>query len=318
MGVYIARRIIQAIIVLIIVFTTVFLGVRLLPGDPILMYYTRTEMQSISPERAEILRHQHGLDKSVPVQYIDWVSNLFRGDLGRSIARGDNVTSLIARSLPITLYLGLWAFLISLFLGIFVGVISAVRRGRWLDTAATLLANIGITLPIFWLGIIMIYFLGLKLMWFPIQGFTSPLNNFWLSIRQTAMPVFCLSVFAVASAARQTRSSMLEVIGQDYIRTAMAKGLRERAIILKHALKNAIIPVITLKGISLRELVGGSVIVETVFNIPGMGRLSVEAILDQDYAVIQGVVLIVALVVTFSNLLVDISYGWLDPRVRYS
>ena len=317
MTAYIIRRLIQAIIVIIMTSFIVFVVMRLLPGDPILLFIDQASVAGASPKAIEALRHEFGLDKPVLMQYFDWVSAALRGDLGMSIFLSRVVTDMIIQRLPITFHLGILAFLLSVFIGITAGVISAVRRGTWTDTWVTALANLGITAPIFWVGIMMIYLFGLNLRWLPIYGYTSPLDDFWLSTRQLIMPVFCLSIFAVSSAARQTRSSMLEVIRQDYIRTAWAKGLRERAVIMGHALKNGLIPVVTLKGMTVRNIFGGSVLIETVFNIPGMGRLAVDALMNQDYPIIQGVIMVIAIMVVLANLVVDLSYGWLDPRIRY-
>jgi len=186
-----------------------------------------------------------------------------------------------------------------------------------MDTAVTTLANIGITAPIFWVGILLIYLFGLYLEILPIYGYTSPSDDFWMSTKQSILPVFCLTLFPLAGSARQTRSAMLEVLREDYIRTAWSKGLTERVIIMRHALKNSLIPVVTLKGMTIRAIFGGQVLVETIFNIPGMGRLAVDALFSNDYAVVQGTVLVIATVVTLANLLIDLSYSWLDPRVRY-
>ena len=317
MTTYILRRLIQSAIVLLIVTLIVFLAMRLLPGDPILMLITFDELTSSTTEKIAELRHEHGLDKPLLVQYATWLFGAVRGDFSSSILHGTNVTNEIVDRLPVTLHLGLMAFVIGIVVGIPMGVISAVRRGRWIDTWMTLLANLGITVPTFWLGILMIYFFSLYLGILPVQGYTSPFTDFWGSMRQVLMPVFCLSVFPIASAARQTRSSMLEVMGHDYIRTARSKGLREMVIVTRHALKNALIPVVTLIGLTLRNIIGGSVLIETVFNIPGMGRLAVDAVMSQDYAIVQGVTLLIATVVTLANLIVDLSYGWLDPRIRY-
>ncbi|MBI4322329.1 MAG: ABC transporter permease [Chloroflexi bacterium] len=314
---YVIRRIVQGAIVVIIVTLLVFFVMRFLPGDPILMFITRDDAGKASAERIAALRHEFGLDRSVVVQYIDWVSGVARGNLGTSMVYRTGVMGMVAKSLPITIHLGALAFLLGIIVGIPVGVISAVRRGGWLDTTMTVFANLGITVPIFWLGVLMIYVFGLNLRLLPIFGYTSPLDDFWLSTRQSVMPVICLSVFGIASAARQTRSSMLEVIRQDYIRTAWSKGLNERTVILRHALKNGLIPIVTLKGMTIRNIFGGSVLVESVFNVPGMGRLAVDAILAQDYAIVQGVILVVAVVVVVANIVVDLSYGWLDPRIRY-
>jgi peptide/nickel transport system permease protein len=315
---YIIRRTVIAVIVLLVVVVLVFLIMRLLPGDPILTYIGVERLKITSPEGIEALRHQYGLDKPWPVQFFEWVGGIFRGDWGISIFRKAPVLQLIMARLPITIHLGVLAFLLSIFIGVTAGIVCAVKRGKFIDSAVTVMANLGITVPSFWLGIMMVYLFALYLGLLPVQGYTSPFQNFWLNTKQIIMPVICLSIFGVASSARQTRSSMLEVLSQDYIRTAWSKGLRERAIIIRHALKNSLIPVVTFEGSTLSSIVGGSVLIESVFNIQGMGRLLVDAVFNQDYAIVQGVILIVAFVVLFTNLLVDLSYGWLDPRVRYS
>jgi peptide/nickel transport system permease protein len=201
-------------------------------------------------------------------------------------------------------------------IGIPAGIITAVRRGKLVDSVITACSNIGIAVPVFWLGVLLIYVFGVHLGWLPVSGYTSPFENLGLSLRKMVMPVACLSLFQIAILARQTRSSMLEVIQQDYIRTAWSKGLSERIVIIRHALKNAFIPVITVGGVLVAQLVGGAVLTETIFNIPGMGRLIVTGVLQNDYVVVQGCTLMVALVVAFINLIVDISYAWLDPRIR--
>jgi peptide/nickel transport system permease protein len=317
MTAYIGQRLIQAFFVIIIVSILVFVAIRFLPGDPILMFLSQEETDILTPEQVEQARREFGLDKPLLVQYINWVSDLLHGDFGTSLFYHEKVGKLLIERLPVTLHLGLLAFIISAILGIAAGTISALRRGDYIDTLMTMVANLGITVPIFWLGILLIYLFGLQLRWLPIFGYTSPFDDFWLSTKQLFMPICCLSVFSLASTARQTRSSMLEVIRQDYVRTAWAKGLRERTVVIRHVLKNGLIPVITLKGMAIRHILGGSVLVETVFNVPGMGRLSVEAVFSQDYAIVQAVILLSAIIVVLANLLVDISYGWLDPRIRY-
>jgi peptide/nickel transport system permease protein len=305
------------IIVLLIVTIIVFLMVRLLPGDPILIYLTQQDMEEITQEQIDAIRHDLGLDRSLFVQYGNWIGDVVKGDLGTSIIHRGKVGDDIKRRLPITLHLGGLAFIISIIVGIPMGVIAAVRRGTWLDSLLTSLGNLGITIPVFWLGILLLYAFSYKLDLLPVYGYTSPFKDFALNTQQIILPVFCLAVPPIASAVRLTRSSMLEVMRQDYVRTAWSKGLRERAVIMKHALKNGLIPVVTLKGISLAAIVGGSVLVETVFSIPGMGRLAVEGLFSQDYAVVQAVMLVSGIVVLAVNLLIDLSYGWLDPRVRY-
>lgn len=314
---YVIRRLIQGLIIMLIVTLLVFIFMRLVPGDPLVLYIGADEMSFATPERIAALRAELGLDKPAIVQYFNWLGDVLHGDLGVSVYYGESVWKTLSTRLPITVYLGTLAFLVAILIGIPLGVISAVRRGTFHDTGITLFSIIGITLPTFWLGILMAYLFGLKLGWLSIKGFTFPFDDFLLSVRQVIMPVICLSVFSLASNIRQTRSSMLEVMRQDYIRTAWSKGLKESMIITRHALKNGLIPVITLMGMHVRMIFGGSVLVETVFNIPGMGRLLVDSIIDRDFTIIQGCILVAALVVTLTNLAVDISYGWLDPRIQY-
>ena len=318
MGSYIIRRFMHAVLVIFIVSLVVFFMIRLLPGDPVLMYMSQEQYQSLSMEQVEIVRKEFGLDKPLMMQYINWVAGLFHGDFGKSLFYREDVGALIAWRLPITLHLGLVSFVISTLLGMLAGVIAAIRRGRVMDLVMTIGANLGITIPIFWLGIIFIYTFGLKLGYLPLQGYTSPFDDFWLNTKQVIMPIVCLSIFTIGAVARQARSSMLEVISQDYIRTAWAKGLRERTVVMRHALKNGLIPIITLSGMQLSQILGGAVFIETVFNIPGMGRLAVDALFSLDYAVVQAIALLTALMVVLANVIVDISYGWLDPRIRYT
>jgi peptide/nickel transport system permease protein len=303
----------QTIIVLFVVSFLVFLLFQLIPGDPV---YTMLGPMA-TPEKVEAMRQELWLDRAILVQYGHWLTNAFRGDLGKSIMYEEDVTTLFAKSLSITGLLSLLALIITIIIGILSGIICAIRRGGILDSVITLISTTGIAIPIFWLGLLGIYFLGLKLDWLPIQGYTSPFVDFKKSIPQMIMPVFCLAAPSIAVIARQTRSSMLEVVRQDYIRTAISKGLRERVVVLKHALKNALIPIVTLLGMQVRVLIGGSVLTETVFNIPGMGRLLVNATFEKDFLVVQGGVLVMAVVVCLVNLVVDISYGWLDPRIKY-
>jgi peptide/nickel transport system permease protein len=316
MGTYLIRRLLHALIVIVIVSILVFLAMRLLPGDPILLIVTQDELSDINQEELELLRQEYGLDKPLVTQYFSWVKGVLHGDLGTSIRYRTSVASEIMHRLPITLHLGSLAYIIGLLIGIPAGIICAVRRGKFIDTVVTVVANIGITVPIFWLGIMMMYLFSLQLRWLPVFGYTSPFEDFWLNTRQIIIPVFCITIPHIASITRQTRSSMLEVMRQDYIRTAWAKGLSENLIIIRHGLKNGLIPVITLLGIGLATIIGGSVLIETVFSIPGMGRLAVTSVQNQDYAITQGITLIFSIMIVFSNLLVDIAYGWFDPRMH--
>jgi peptide/nickel transport system permease protein len=317
MTTYIIRRLTQSILVFFLVILGIFLIMRILPGDPILMLVSKQMANQSTEADIEKLRHEYGLDKPLIVQFFNWLGGVFQGDFGKSISNQRDVLEDILRRLPITLHLGILATIVSFVIGVPAGVISAVKRGSWIDTIVTSLANLGITVPVFWLAVIMMYLFALKLHWLPLMGYTSPFTDFGLNTREIIMPVFCLSLGGIAVLARQARSSMLEVLHQDYIRTAWSKGLRERAVIMKHALKNGMIPVIVMAGLGLSGIIGGSVLVETVYNIPGMGRLAVTAMLSQDYPVTQGVMLFFGAVVLLVNLVVDLSYGWLDPRVQY-
>ncbi len=315
MASYIIRRLIMVVVVLIIVSLLVFFGMRLLPGDPIKALVGA--QQEYSEEQVIQLRHEFGLDKPLVVQYFNWIGNILQGDLGTSILGRTPVANEIFKRLPITIHLGLLAFVIGIILGIPAGIISAVRRGTLIDTVVVTLSNLGITMPVFLLGYLLMYLFALKLEWLPVMGYTSPFENFWLNLKQIILPVTCLAIFPIASTARQTRSSMLEIMRQDYIRTALSKGLKEWVIILKHALKNGLIPVITVAGLQVTVIISGAVMIETVFNIPGMGRLIVSSVMNQDYPYIQGIILIISVSVLLINLLVDLTYGLMDPRIKY-
>lgn len=268
-------------------------------------------------EEIEALRHELWLDRPFFVQYGHWLSNALQGDFGKSIMYRVPVSEIIAERLPVTLYLSFLSLILSTFIGIGAGIICAIRRGSLIDQIVSVVANAGVAVPIFWLGLLGIYVFGFTLEWLPLQGWTSPFDDFLKSSKQALMPVICLSVTGSSIITRQTRSSLLEVIRQDYIRTAWAKGMGEPRVVFKHALKNALIPVVTLVGLQLRVLVGGAVLTETVFNIPGMGRLLVDGALAKDFLIVQAGVLLIAVMVSLANLITDISHGWLDPRIRY-
>jgi peptide/nickel transport system permease protein len=311
---YILRRIIQTFFVLIIISILCFLLIHLTPGDPVSMMLGTNALQS----QIDFAKHEMGLDKPLVQQYFSWVFNALHGDFGQSIRYKVPVTKLFEERFPITAYLSFLALILSIALGITTGIISAVRRGSFLDQALVVIATTGIGLPVFWLGIIGIYIFGLKLHWLPVQGWVMPSVDFWNSTRHAIMPVILLAIPSLAVTARQTRSSMLEVVRQDYIRTAWSKGLKEQIVIMRHGLKNALIPIVTLLGLQVRILLGGSVLVETVMNIPGMGRLLVDAAFNKDFFIVQGGVLALGVLVCAINLLVDLSYVWLDPRIRFA
>jgi peptide/nickel transport system permease protein len=317
MSQYLFRRLLQVIIILLLVTILIFGAMHFLPGGPLLLFFNQYGLTQLTQQNLDHFIHQYGLDKPLVVQYVDWLKNLAHGEFGTSIVSHKKVSTLLAQSLPITLHLGILAAIISTFLGVLSGTVAAVRRGTWLDTIVTFFSNIGQTVPIFWLGILGIFVFGLSLHWLPLSGYTSPFTNFGLSVRQIIMPVACLCVIPLSYFSRQTRSSVLEVVRQDYVRTAFSKGLRERVVILKHVLKNSLIPVITLIGIQVPMIFGGEVLIETVFNIPGLGRLTVNAILGQDLSIVMACCLIISAMAVFSNLAVDISYAFIDPRIRY-
>jgi peptide/nickel transport system permease protein len=258
-----------------------------------------------------------GLDKNVVAQYFDWLGNVFKGDLGESLTYQIPVTTLIKQRLPVTLNLAVFALILSTILGPTFGVIAAIRRGKWQDNTLSVLANLGITLPVFWVGIVLLYVFSLKLHWFDTL-FTPASQDFGGYLKSLLLPIFCLSLFGTASQTRQSRSSMLEVAHQDYVRTAWSKGLRERVVVLRHMLKNGLIPVVTTMGMQVSFLFGGAVLVERVFNIPGLGRMLADGVNARDYQVVQGGVLLMAVIIVLTNILVDMAYAWIDPRIRQS
>lgn len=312
MGHYIVKRVGQMAVILLLISIFVFLLMSFIPGDPV--YAMMGE--EVSQEEYDRVYHELELDKPVMVRYVSWLTKAFRGNLGQSTQFHKPTVDVLSERVPVTLYLSFIAFIISVPLGILFGVISAVFRGKAADNVVTLLANITACLPQFWIGVLVMYVFSLKLGWLPSYGFTFPWDDFSASMRQTAMPLFCLALGGIATTTRQTRSSMLEVIRQDYVRTARSKGLTEKKVIFVHALKNGLIPVITILGMRLGAMLGGSMFVESVFSIPGMGSLFVKAITSRDMPVVQACVLITAVVACLVNLLTDILYAVVDPRIR--
>ena len=313
---FVIRRLFLGIIVLLIASVLVFVMMHVLPGDPLLLFLGEQYL-SYEPEQLDKIRHEMGLDKPVILQYFDWVGGVIRGDLGSSLTYQTPVTTMIKDRLPVTLILSFLALLVSTMLGPTFGVIAAIRRGKWQDTTLSVLANLGITLPVFWVGIVLLYVFSLKLHWFETL-FTPASEDFGKFVMSLIMPVFCLSLFGTAAQTRQARSAMLEVAHQDYVRTAWSKGLRERVVVFRHMLKNGLIPVVTTMGMQVSFLFGGAVMVEKVFNIPGIGRMLVEGVNAKDFQVVQGGVLLMAVIIVITNLLVDMAYAWLDPRIRQS
>jgi peptide/nickel transport system permease protein len=317
MGSYIIRRLGVGLMLAVMAASIVFFVMRLLPGDPIALYSAQSQ-QNLSDERMALIRHELGLDRPLFVQYFNWLKDVAHGRLGYSLYYHEKVSVLLAQRLPITLHLGFMSLAISAMCGIALGIAAAIRQGAWVDKVISGAINCGIAVPVFWLCVMMIYVFGMKLRWLPIAGYESPMTDLWLSFKQILMPVFCLSVPGAAVTARQMRASMLEVLHQDYIRTAWAKGMDEKAVVFRHALKNSMIPVLTLLGIGMGMMLGGAVIVETVFAIPGMGRLIASSVLAKDYVVIQSGTLVLGMITIVVNLVVDIAYSWCDPRIRYT
>jgi len=315
MGAYVVKRLLEMIPVVILVTILVFLMLQL-TGDPVRAIIGVGE--SLDEEQIELLRHELGLDRPLHVQYVTWLASVCRGDFGRSNHSRRLVTDELKVRLPVTLQLGLVAWLFSNVIAIPAGIISAVRYRSALDIGTTALATGGVAVPGFWLGIMLILLFGVKLGWLPTHGFVNFFDNPLESLKHLALPAFAMGLAGAALNMRQTRSAMLEVLAQDYIRTARAKGLRERSVIWVHALKNALLPVVTLMGLQIGRLFGGAVVIETLFAIPGMGRLLVNAVFLQDFPVVQACVLIIALAVLFANLATDLIYAQLDPRIRYA
>lgn len=312
MGKFIIKRVLISIVVVFLVSVFAFSLMHILPGDPARL----TLGEEASQEDVDALRKELNLDKPVLEQYFIWIGGVFRGDFGRSIQYHRPVLDIMLERLPRTVAIGLPTLVISVIVGLAFGIISAVRRGKVIDQIITFLATIGMGTPVFWLGILGIYLFSMKLGILPIQGFTSPTEDFAKYVHQAILPVFCLSTHQVASISRQTRTNMLDVINQDYIRTARANGIKTSSIIFKHALRNALIPIVTVIAMQVRVVIGGSLIVEQVFNIAGIGQLLQTAVGNRDYLIVQGAVLVISLVTVGCNLLVDILYGVVDPRIR--
>ncbi len=314
MAVFALRRLLSSIPTLLIVTVIVFAMVKLLPGDPARLILG----QEATPQALEELRRSMGLDRSLLQQYLSWLGGAVRLDFGTSLTDNSSVSRLIAQKLPVTLELALFAMLISLLISLPAGILSAVRRNTWVDRLLTLLALSGISLPNFFLGILLIYLFSIRLAWIPASGYTSLLENPGRNLLLLLLPAITLGVGSAAVLTRYLRSSLSETLNQDYVRTAHAKGLPGGQVISKHALRNALIPFLTAFGLQLGGLLGGAVITEQIFSIPGFGRLLVDAVFTRDLPVIQGVVLVSAVAVFLVSFLVDLSYAAVDPRIRYN
>ena len=310
---YVTRRVLAIVPVLFGISVLVFGLVHLITGDvaQILLGTQATDQQ------IETLRRSFGLDRPLPVQYLDWVSHILQGDFGVSLRTSRPVLPDLVSRFGVTLQLTVVSMVIALAVAIPLGVASAANRGRMSDALWRVLALLGLSIPNFWLGTMLILFVSLVLHWLPPVGFVSLLDNPWLGLQTLILPALALGTAVAAFIMRMVRSSLLEVLRQDYIRTANAKGLRDNAVLYRHALKNAFIPVLTVIGVQVGYLLGGAVIIESIFSLPGMGRFLLDSINNRDYSIVQGGVLLIALIFSLVNLSVDLVYGWLDPRIRY-
>ena len=310
---FLVKRIAATVPVLLIVAVLVFLLLRLTPGDPAAIIAG----DAASPENIAKIRENFGLDKPLPVQFGIWFGNLMRGDLGESYFFKIKVAALIGQRIEPTLALSLCTIVIAVVVAVPLGVLAAWKQGGWLDRALMGFSVMGFSIPVFVLGYLLIWLVSLKLGWLPVQGYQRLEGGFLPFIRHLILPSITLSVIYIALIARVTRAAVQDVLSEDYIRTARAKGLPEMRVLISHALANAAVPIITVIGIGIALLIGGVVVTESVYGIPGLGRLTVDAVLARDFPTIQGVILFFSFVYVLINLLVDISYLFFDPRIRY-
>jgi len=309
---YLVKRLAQIVPTLVFVSMLIFGLQQLLPGDPAKILAGEEQ----DPNVIAHLRVKLHLDEPLPVRYAYWIGGVFKGDLGESLRTQQPVLELVLQKLPVTIQLAAMAFAIALLIGIPTGIIAAVGRGTWWDSAANAIALWGISTPNFWLGILLILLFSVQLGWLPASGYVSPFEDLRANLSSMIMPAFVLGNALAAVLMRHTRSAMLQVLSSDYVRTARAKGLSERSVVLKHALRNALTPVITLGALELGTLLSGAVLTEQVFTIPGFGKLIVDSVFNRDYAVVQGVVLITATAYILLSLLADLAYFVVNPRLQ--
>ncbi|HEV8637597.1 MAG TPA: ABC transporter permease [Chloroflexota bacterium] len=308
---YLARRWLALLPTLLLASVLIFAIIQLSPGDPVRMKLgTEATAEEVANERERL-----GLDRPVPFRYAVWVGDVARLNLGRSLVNSRPVATLIAEAFPNTLRLSLTAFCLAVLVGLPLGCLAAVHQNRGPDVLITSLNALGLAVPAFWLGMLLILLFSVTLQWLPPSGVGNPGQPWYLSLHYLVLPVATIAVSNLSVFARFVRSAMIDVLGADYVRTARAKGLREPAVVARHALRNALIPVVTVLGIQFARLLGGAVVTETVFAYPGLGRLVVQSILNRDYPVVQGALMLVVAIFLVTSILVDLSYAWLDPRV---
>jgi peptide/nickel transport system permease protein len=310
---YLIRRLLAAIPVLGVVAVFVFLLLRLTPGDPAAIIAG----DMATPEQLERIRTSLGLNEPLMTQFVTWVSKILHGDLGVSLISNVPVLSMIGQRLEPTISIALTTIILAILVAVPLGVIAAWKHGTWIDRFVMGLSVLGFSVPVFVVGYVLVQIFAIELRWLPVQGFRSITRGFGPFLERAVLPTLALSFIYIALIARMTRASMLDVLGEDYVRTARAKGIAERSVLLKHALRNAAVPVITVIGTGFGLLISGVVVTESVFNLPGIGRLTVDAVLARDYPVIQGVILLTSALYVAINLLIDVAYTFLDPRIRY-
>ncbi len=313
MGGYVVRRLAAALVLALAVATVVFMLLRLVPGDVVTVMLGESD---VSPEKVTALRHALGLDRPVLVQYASWLSRAVRGDFGNAFLSGRRISDDLAARIPRSLELGVTALLLAMLLGIPLGAASAQRPGSTLDLVAGGVAVLGLTLPSFVIGLLLVLLLGLELHWFPATGYVDFGTDAVGHLRHLVLPAVTLAMTILPVIARMTRASMLETIPQDFVRTARAKGLAERTVVVRHVLRNSLIPVVTVIGLQAGTLLGRIVLVEYIFNWPGLSSLLLHGVFQRDYPLVQAVVLVIALAFVLINLLVDLAYGMIDPRIR--
>lgn len=308
----IGKRIVQSCITIIIVTMFVFALIQLVPGNPVANYLGATATQ----EQIEYYTHLYGYDRPVIVQYISWITGLFRGTMGQSISYQSEIADILLPRLLVTLTMTVPAFVIGTTIGVLLGILAAQKRGSWIDSLISFFSNIGVSIPMFWLGMMGMLVFGLKLHLLPTSGYVPIERDFGEWLRHMIMPIFVMSLGVMASFMRLARSSMLEVIRQDYVTTAKAKGVDKRSVTLKHQLRNALIPIVTVMGSRLGTMVGSTVLIESLFVIPGLGSVMMNGISNRDFMLVANGVLIISIFVAVCNLVVDILYGVIDPRTR--
>lgn len=310
---YIVRRLIFGIFVLFIMTTFIFIIMRAVPGDVVTLQLANS---GATAEQMDALKAEMGLDKSVLGQLVDWVSDAVQGNLGNSLWSGQQVSEIILERLPVTIQLAVMSIILAIIIGIPIGVISAVKQNTFIDHFLKVISIGGLSIPNFWLGLILLTVLSLTLNWIPPLGYQSFMENPFVNMQQMFLPAICLAITLSASIVRMTRSAVLEVLHSEFIRTVRAKGAKEGIVIFKHALRNSLVSVITLIGLQIGYLLGGTVVLESIFALPGLGSLIFESVLVRDYPIVQSTVLVFGAMFLLVNLVVDVMYGWVDPRIR--